>query len=80
MGISTDAQRKARNKYEKKTYKQLNLKLRKTQMDILNGYCKEYGVEKYPFVITAIAEKMERDTGKSFDEFLAEKSNENSNK
>ena len=76
----SDARKRANNKYIKKAYKQFNVKLKPFQMEILENYCNKYNFSKNNFAVLAFKEKIERDTGKSFDEFLAEKSNENSNK
>lgn len=72
MSATTDAQKRARNKYEKKAYKQFNLKLKPFQMQILDEHCEKYQYPKKEFAILALKEKMERDTGRSFDEFLKE--------
>lgn len=72
MSRLSDAQKRAKNKYNKKAYKQFNVKLKPFQMKILEDYCNKYSHGKNSFAILALKEKMERDTGKSFDEFLKE--------
>ncbi len=72
MSKLSEAQKRAKNKYNKKAYKQFNVKLKPFQMSILEDYCNKYGYSKNNFAILALKEKMEKDTGKSFDEFLKE--------
>lgn len=72
MSKLSEAQKRAKNKYNKKSYKQFNVKLKPFQMDILENYCNKYGYSKNNFAILSLKEKMEKDTGKSFDEFLKE--------
>ncbi len=72
MSKLSEAQKRAKNKYNKKSYKQFNVKLKPFQMDILENYCNKYGYSKNNFAILSLKEKMEKDTGKNFDEFLQE--------
>lgn len=76
MKSISEAQKRAKNKYNKKAYKQLNVKLKPFQMEILENYCSTYNFSKNNFAILSLKEKMERDTGKSFDEFLKESKSE----
>ena len=41
-------------------------------MEILEEYCNKYEYSKNNFAVLALKEKMERDTGKSFEEFIKE--------
>ena len=70
MSKLSEAQKRAKDKYNKKAYKQFNVKLKPFQMEILEEYCNKYEYSKNNFAILALKEKMEKDTGKSFDEFL----------
>jgi len=73
MRKNSIARIKANNKYNKKAYKQFNAKLKPFQMKILESYCSTSEYSKNNCAILAFKEKMERDTGKSFEEFLQEK-------
>ena len=72
MSKLSEAQKRAKDKYNKKAYKQFNVKLKPFQMEILEEYCNKYEYSKNNFAVLALKEKMERDTGKSFDEFIKE--------
>lgn len=68
MGNISDAQKRAHNKYMKKAYKQFNVKLKPLQMAILDNYCKTTESSKNNFAVVAIIEKLEKETGKTFNE------------
>lgn len=63
---------KAKNKYNKTAYRQVCLQIKPDIMDLLNIHCKNFSYTRNSFITQAIKEKIERDTGKSFDEFFKE--------
>lgn len=67
---------KAKNKYNKTAYRQVCLQIKPDIMDVLNIHCKNFSYTRNSFITQAIKEKIERDTGKSFDEFLKEQQQE----
>lgn len=69
MGTSST---KAKNKYNKTAYKQINLQIKPNIVSILDNHCKHLSYTRSSFIVQAVKEKIERDTGKSFDEFLKE--------
>ena len=58
---NSDARIAANNRYNAKTYKQFNVKLKHDEMEQLENHCKKFGYTKNGFAIQAIKEKMERD-------------------
>lgn len=66
------ASTRAKNKYNKTAYRQLNLKLKPKIMDVLNRHCEVFSYTKNNFIAQAIKEKIERETGRTFDELLKE--------
>ncbi len=72
MGKLTEAQKRAKAKYNKKAYKRAELILKPYIMDILNDYCNKIGSSRNSFISQAIQEKIERETGKTFEELLKE--------
>lgn len=73
---NSDARIRANNKYNKKNYTRTPISLRHNEMNVLNAHCEKHGYSKNGFIVQAIKEKIERDTGKSFDEFLKEQQQE----
>ena len=69
---NSDARLKANNEYNKRAYKTFNLRMKPHQNCIFSEHCKKYNYGKNEFLILAVKEKIERDTGKSFDEFIKE--------
>ena len=69
MGTSST---RAKNKYNKTAYRQLNLKLKPEIMEALNKHCEAFSHAKNSFITQAIKEKIERETNKNFDELLKE--------
>lgn len=67
-----NSQTRAKSKYNKKNYVRTPISLRHNEMNVLNNHCKKFGCSKNGFIVQAIKEKIERDTGKNFDEFLKE--------
>lgn len=68
----TKSSTKAKSKYNKKAYSRTHISFKHSEMAILNMHCEKYGYSKNGFVVQAVKEKIERDTGKSFDEFIKE--------
>lgn len=76
---NSDARLKANNEYNKRAYKTFNLRMKPYQNIIFSEYCKTYKYGKNEFLIAAMKEKIERDTGKSFEEFLKDNQEEKTN-
>ncbi len=72
MAKNSQARIKASNKYVKKAYKQFNVKLKPYQMEILENHCNRNNYSKNNFAVLSIQEKIERETGKTFEELLKE--------
>lgn len=68
----SNAQIKANHKYNKKNYKRVSLYVKNEEMDIIENFCKNNNYSKNNLFIEGVKEKIERDTGKSFEEFLKE--------
>lgn len=68
----SSAQIKANHKYNKKNYKRVSLYVKNEEMDIIENFCKNNNYSKNNLFIEGVKEKIERDTGKSFEEFLKE--------
>jgi hypothetical protein len=69
---SSDAKIKANRKYTEKTYKKVSTYFTINDMIAINEYCSKFNYSKNGLIVQAVKEKIERDTGKSFDEFLKE--------
>lgn len=63
---------RAKNKYNNANYSQLNLRLSPNIVEGLKIYCNIQGLSQRELISQLICEKIERDTGKSFDEFIKE--------
>ena len=63
---------KAKRKYNEQNYSQLNVQLKSDIIKNFKLYCKNSNIPQRVFIEQAITEKIERDTGKSFEEFLKE--------
>ena len=72
MGKLTEAQKRAKAKYEKKSYVCFNTRFKHNEMDILNNYCQEFECSKNGLIVKATLEKIERETGKTFEKLLEE--------
>lgn len=66
----SSAQIKANHKYNKKNYKRVSLYVKNEEMDIIEDFCKNNNYSKNNVFIEGVKEKIERDTGKSLEEFL----------
>lgn len=72
MGKLTEAQIRAKNKYDKKAYKRILARLKPHEMEIFNDHCEKFNHSKNGFIVKSIFEKIERETGKTFEELLKE--------
>jgi len=63
----SSAQIKANHKYNKKNYKRVSLYVKNEEMDVIECFCKNNNYSKNNLFIEGVKEKIERDTGKSFD-------------
>lgn len=68
----SSAQIKANHKYNKKNYKRVSLYVKNEEMNIIENFCKNNNYSKNNLFIEGVKEKIEKDTGKSFDEFIKE--------
>ena len=75
----SNSQTRAKSKYNKKNYVRTPISLRHNEMNVLNNHCEKYSYSKNGFIVQAIKEKIERDTGKSFEEFLKDNQEEKTN-
>ena len=69
---NSPARLKANNEYNKRAYKSFNLRMKPYQMEVFSNHCERFNHSKNQFLITAMIEKIERETNKSFDELLKE--------
>lgn len=69
---SSDARIRASRKYTEKNYKKVSTYFSISDMEVINGYCQKFNFSKNGLIVQAVKEKIERDSGKSFDEFLKE--------
>lgn len=72
MNKNNESKTKAKRKYNEKSYKRVSLYIKNEEMDIIEEFCKNNNYSKNNLFIEGVKEKIERDTGKSFDEFLKE--------
>ena len=73
---SSDAKIRANRKYTEKNYKKVSTYFSISDMEVINRYCQKFNFSKNGLIVQAVKEKIERDTGKSFDEFLKEQQQE----
>lgn len=66
----SNAQKKSAKKYQDKNNKRFGIITKKPGGETLEKYLKDNKYTVNGFIVQAIKEKIERDTGKSFDEFL----------
>lgn len=66
----SDAQKKSAKKYQEKNNKRFSIIMNKQEGEKIEKYYKGLGHSTNSFILQSIKEKIERDTGKSFDEFL----------
>lgn len=76
MAVS-EAQKKSAKKYQNRNNKRFGIIMKKYEGEILENYLKNNKYSVNGFIVQAVKEKIERDTGKSFDEFLQEKETNN---
>ena len=63
---------KAKNKYNKTAYKRISVHLKPEVMEVFNRHCEAFSYTKNNFIIQAIKGRIEKETGKNFDELLKE--------
>lgn len=56
----TEAQKRAKDKYNKINYKQLMLKLKPVEYDVINEFCKRNKISKARFVVWACIDFIKR--------------------
>ncbi len=66
----SNAQKKSAKKYQDKNNKRFGIIMKKPEGETLEKYLKDNKYTVNGFIVQAIKEKIERGTGKSFDEFL----------
>lgn len=71
MSVS-DAQKKSAKKYQDKNNKRFGIIMKKCDGETLEKYLKNNSYTVNGFIVQAVKEKIERDTGKSFEEFIKE--------
>lgn len=49
----TEAQKRAKAKYNAKTYKQLKVNVKPDDYNIIDQYCKDHGISKAAFIVGA---------------------------
>lgn len=79
MPKSSEAQIRASRKYTEKNYKKVSTYFRNDEIIAVNDYCEKFGCSKNGLIIQAVTEKIERDTGKKFNEFLNESQDKTDN-
>ena len=66
------AQIDANHKYNKKTYKRVSLYVKNEEMTIIEDFCKSGNYSKNNLFIESVKEKIERETGKIFQDLLTQ--------
>ena len=69
---NSDPRIKANNKHDKKTYSRLTFRMRHSEMKCFKSFCDEKKYSYNNFLVTAIKDRIEKETGKSFDDLLQE--------
>ena len=69
---NTPARLKANNNYNKRAYKTFNLRMKPQQMEVFSKHCERFNCAKNQFLINAMIEKIEKETGKNFDDLMSE--------
>ena len=63
---------KAKNKYNKTAYRRITVHLKPEVMEVFNKHCEAFSDTKNNFIIQAIKDRIEKETGKNFDQLAAE--------
>lgn len=63
---------KAKNKYNKTAYRRITVHLKPEVMEVFNKHCEEFSYTKNNFIIQAIKDRIEKETGKKFDDLMSE--------
>ena len=66
------SQIKANHKYNKKAYKRVSLYVKNEEMTVIEDFCKNGNYSKNNLFIEAVKEKIERETGKNFQDLSAQ--------
>lgn len=68
----TDPKTKAKRKYNEKSYKRVSLYLKNEEMSIIEDFCKNKNYSKNNLFVESVREKIEKETGKNFDDLMSE--------
>ena len=63
---------KAKNKYNKTAYRRITVHLKPEVMEVFNKHCEAFSYTKNNFIIQAIKDRIEKETGKKFDDLMSE--------
>lgn len=68
----TEKKKKSNKRSQDKNNKRFGIIMKKSEGETLEKYLKDNSYTVNGFIVQAVKEKIERDTGKNFDEFLQE--------
>ena len=66
------SQIKANHKYNKKAYKRVSLYIKNDEMVVVEDFCKNKNYSKNNLFVESVREKIEKETGKNFDDLMSE--------
>lgn len=72
----TEKKKKSNKRSQDKNNKRFGIIMKKSEGETLEKYLKDNSYTVNGFIVQAVKEKIERDSGKSFDEFLKEQQQE----
>ncbi|MBQ2671454.1 MAG: hypothetical protein IJG00_01405 [Clostridia bacterium] len=67
-----DSKTKAKRKYNEKTYKRVSIYVKNEEMTVIEKFCKDKNYSKNNLFIESVKEKIERETGKNFQDLLVQ--------
>ena len=67
-----DSKSKAKRKYNEKTYKRVSIYVKNEEMTVIEKFCKDKNYSKNNLFIESVKEKIERETGKNFQDLLVQ--------
>ncbi len=67
-----DSKTKAKRKYNEKTYKRVSIYVKNEEMTVIEDFCKNGNYSKNNLFIESVKEKIERETGKNFQDLSAQ--------
>ncbi|MBQ6144026.1 MAG: hypothetical protein IJI84_06100 [Clostridia bacterium] len=67
-----DSKTKAKRKYNEKTYKRVSIYVKNEEMTVIEKFCKDKNYSKNNLFIQSIKEKIEKETGKKFQDLLVQ--------